>query len=95
MKLIDKRQSDNIIVIVLLFAYLHSGMGYTLRKHAYSNILKILPPKYEKFQMKNSDIVHISAQTMDCWYAFEPPRRGGSNEYPQSIFLYIEIRKIV
>ena len=29
---------------------------YTLRKHAYSNILKILPPKNENFQIKNSDI---------------------------------------
>ena len=28
----------------------------TLRKHAYSNILKILPPKNGNFQMKNSDI---------------------------------------
>ena len=28
----------------------------TLRKHAYSNILKILPPKNENFQIKNSDI---------------------------------------
>ena len=27
-----------------------------LRKHAYSNILKILPPKNENFQIKNSDI---------------------------------------
>ena len=37
--------------------------------------------------MKNSDIFHISAQNMDCWYSLEPPRRGGSNEYPQSMFL--------
>ena len=37
--------------------------------------------------MKNSDIFHISAQNIDCGYSFEPPRQGGSNEYPQSIFL--------
>ena len=24
---------------------------------------------------------------MDCRYSLEPPRRGGSNEYPQSMFL--------
>ena len=35
----------------------------TLRKHAYSNILKISPPKTENFQIKNSDIFHISAQS--------------------------------
>ena len=58
----------------------------TLRKQAYSNILEILPPKYENFQIKNSDI-HISAQNIDCGYSLEPPRRGGSNEYPQSRFL--------
>ena len=57
------------------------------RKHAYSNILKILPPKNENFQIKNSDIFHISAQNIDCGYSLEPPRRGGSNEYPQSMFL--------
>ena len=51
-----------------------------LRKHAYSNILKILPPKTEIFQIKNSDILHISAKNIDCGYSLEPPRRGGSNE---------------
>ena len=59
----------------------------TLRKHAYSNRLKISPPKTESFQIKNSDIFHISAQNIDCGYPLEPPRRGGSNEYPQSMFL--------
>ena len=66
-----------------------------LRKHAYSNILKILhPKKRENFQLKHSDIFHISAQNIDCGYSFEPPRRGGSNEYPQSMFLS-KIRKIM
>ena len=36
---------------------------------------------------KNSDIFHITAQNIDCGYSLEPPRRGGSNEYPQSMFL--------
>ena len=31
-------------------------------------------------------IFHISAQNIDCGYSLEPPRRGGSNEYPQSMF---------
>ena len=57
-----------------------------LRKHAYSNILKILPSKSENFQIKNSDIFHVSAQNIDCGYLLEPPHRGGS-EYPQSMFL--------
>ena len=58
-----------------------------LWKHAYQNILKILPPKNEKFQIKNSDMFHISAPNIDCGYSLEPPRRGGSNEYPQSMSL--------
>ena len=36
--------------------------------------------KTENFQIKISDIFHISAQNIDCG-------RGGSNEYPQSMFL--------
>ena len=46
----------------------------SLRKHAYSNILKILPPENENFQIKNSDIFHISAQSIHCGYSLEPPR---------------------
>ena len=28
----------------------------------------------------------ISAQKRRLWYSLEPPRRGGSTEYPQSMF---------
>ena len=58
-----------------------------LRKHAYSNVLKISPPKNENFQIKNCYIFQISAQNIDCGYSLELPRGGGSNEYPQSMFL--------
>ena len=37
--------------------------------------------------MSDSDIFHISAQNIDCGYSLEPPCRGGSNKYPQSMFL--------
>ena len=50
------------------------------------NILTILPPKNENFQIKNSNIFYISAQNIDYRYSLEPPRRGGSNEYLQSMF---------
>ena len=40
-----------------------------------------------KFSGKNSDIFLISAQNIDCEYLLEPPHRGSSNEYPQSMFL--------
>ena len=32
------------------------------------------------------DIFLIFAQNIDCGYTLEPPRRGGSNVYPQSMF---------
>ena len=38
--------------------------------------------KHENFQIKTSDIFHISALNIDCGYSLEPPRRGSSNEYP-------------
>ena len=43
--------------------------------------------KKRNFSDKSSDIFHISAQNIDCGYSLEPPWRGGSNEYPQSMFL--------
>ena len=35
---------------------------------------------------KKNDIFLIFAQNIDCGYTLEPPHRGGSNEYPQSMF---------
>ena len=60
----------------------------TLRKHAYSKILKIPSPKTESFQIK----VLIFFFSYFCSkhrlrYSCEPPGRGGSNEYPYSMFL--------
>ena len=40
-----------------------SRLDFTLRKHAYSNILKILQSKKGNFQIKSSDIFNIPAQT--------------------------------
>ena len=60
---------------------------YTLRKHAYSNMLNISPPKTESFLIKILIFFLISAQNIDCEYSLEPPHRGGSNECPLSLFL--------
>ena len=60
----------------------------TLRKHAYLNILKISPSKTESFLIKILIFFFIFfAQNIDCGYSLEPPRRDGSNEYPQSMIL--------
>ena len=62
-------------------------MSHSLWKQAYSNKLKILPQEKRKFSDKKMIIFHISAPNTDCGYSLEPPRRGGSNECPQSMFL--------
>ena len=36
----------------------------------------------------------ISAQKIDCGYSLVPPRRGGSNEYPQCMFLSRNMKNI-
>ena len=56
---------------------------------------KFYHKKNESFQMKNSNFFHISAQNIDCGYSLEPPRRGGSYEYPQSMFLSKNKKNIV
>ena len=44
--------------------------------------------KNENFHWKNYlfDIFLVFAQNIDCGHTLELPRRGGSNEYPQSMF---------
>ena len=55
---------------------------------------KFHPQISQDFSDKNSGIFHIFAQNIDCGYSLEPPHRGGSNEYPHSLF-WAEIRKIM
>ena len=40
----------------------------------------------ENFQQNDFDIFNVFAQNIDCGYTLEPPRQGGSNEYPQPMF---------
>ena len=42
--------------------------------------------KNEKFHMKKCYLFVTFGRNWDCWYSLEPPHRGGSNEYPQSMF---------
>ena len=54
-----------------------TGSDYAITKTGLFKYTENFTTKNEIFQIKNSDILHISAQTIDC----------GSNEYPQSMFL--------
>ena len=69
---------------------------FTITKTCQFNILKsLLQKKNENYQIKKkSDILHISAQNIDCGYALETPRRGGSHAYPQAMF-WAEIRRVM
>ena len=78
-----------------VFAYIHKTFICSSRYFASLYITKTCPCniqrflklwKNENFQLKNFDIFLIFAQNIDCGYTLEPPRRGGSNEYPQSMF---------
>ena len=53
-------------------------LGKSSRKHAYIIVKLGFTGVYIIFL--------IFAQTIDCGYSLEPPRGGGSNEYPQSMF---------
>ena len=63
----------------------HSGITKTCLFKIYCKFYH--KKKEENFQRKNSNIFHFSAQNIDCGYSLELPCRGGSNEYPQSMFL--------
>ena len=39
-----------------------------------------------KLKKKKKDILLVFSQNIDCGYNLEPPRRGISNEYLQSMF---------
>ena len=43
--------------------------------------------KNENFKIKILIYFLICTQNIDCGYSLEPPHRGGSNEYPQSMLL--------
>ena len=91
--LLDVKSSkhDFKIVIIFFFQKLGFDISSQLNYIHYENTPiqiyeKISPLKIENFQIKkNSDIFHIPAQNTDCGYSLEPPRRGGSNEYTQSM----------
>ena len=57
--------------------YANMSVQYTATFHGFKN---------DNFQMKNCDVFLNFAQNIDCVYTLEPPRRGGTNEYPQSMF---------
>ena len=65
--------------IMLCWQLLHNGIKSSqfmlnYEKKAYSNILKILPPKNENFQIKILIFFKFLLKNIDCGYSLEPPR---------------------
>ena len=58
-----------------------------LKTRLFKYIKNFTTKKMKNFQIKNSGSFHVYVQNKDCGYFLEPPRRGGSIEYPQSMFL--------
>ena len=77
----NNRDNDNHITSVMILYvachYANMSVQYTAIFHGCKNV---------NFQMKIFDIFLTFAQKIDCGYTLEPPQRGGSNEYPQSMF---------
>ena len=66
----------------------------TLRKHAYSNILKISPPKTESFQIKILMFFLFLLKNIDCGYpqSMFLSRNKKNNVYPwKPKFYYIKV----
>ena len=77
--------NDNYEVAVSL---LHNTTSHTITKTYLYNFDLLKPHFYiVKLGFTGVYIIFlISAQKIDCGYSLEPPHRGGSNEYPQSMF---------
>ena len=68
--------------------YLIQRSCITSRKHAYI-VLAPLNPTFiqENWGLQGYTLFFLFLlKNIDCGYSLEPPRRGGSNEYPQSMF---------
>ena len=58
------------------------------RKHAYIILIPLNPTFIVKLGLQGYTLFNLFLlKNIDCGYSLEPPRRDGSNEYPQSMFL--------
>ena len=91
----EETQAD----LSLLWAHMSEGTFSHVTSNHYENkpiqiYWKFYYQKNENFQIKILMFFFFLLKNTDCGYSLEPPRRGGSNEYPQSMF-WAEIRKII
>ena len=73
---------------IFFFNYFCMKTVVASRKHAYI-ILTPLKPHFYIVKLGFTGVYLIFLfllKNIDCGYSLEPPRRGGSNEYQQSMF---------
>ena len=78
------------LFVSLGFFYCFLFVCFFYPKHYEKSLFKYLEnfiSKKLKIFREKTDIFHISIQNIDCGYSLEPPQRGGSNVYLQSMFL--------
>ena len=73
-------------VQVLVLEKVHGQSKALITKTRLFKYIQNFSHPFQIKKNKNIDIFQISAQNIDCGYSLEPPRRGGSNEFPQSMF---------
>ena len=75
-------------VVNLQYAYsLSSWQIHITKTSLFKYIENFTTTKWNFLDKHSNFFFQISAQNIDCGYPLEPPRWGGSNEYPQSMFL--------
>ena len=98
----QRQSSRKHTYVIYLFIYMEGVSGFLtkpVRKSITKTYLYNFDPLKPHFYIVKLGftgvyiIFLISAQNIDCGYSLEPPRRGGSNEYLQSMFC-AEIWKI-
>ena len=84
--LTKKKKKKNSFLYTKDPAVHNAHFNSTITKTCLSKYIETFTSKNWKFLDKKLTFFHISAQNIDCGYSLEPPRRGGSNGYPQSMF---------
>ena len=80
----------------LVTIYVHCDVSLSITKTCLYNFDPLKPHFYiVKLGFTGIYIIFlITAQNIDCGYSLEPPQRGSSNEYPQSMFLSRNMKNI-
>ena len=77
--------AEAYVCVIAVQHFLNDSHGIT-KTRLFKYTENLTTKKWKFSEKKNSDIFYISAQNIDRGYPLEPPWRGGSNEYSQSMF---------